>query len=581
MNFERPLIEQELERVLQSPSFAAAPKMQALLRYIVEATLDGQAERLKGYTIGVDVFERPASFDPGTDSIVRVQVGRLRALLKEYYAAPGCEAALRIEIPKGNYGAQFHARGAADNVDVAAPAEIAAWARAARTWITRRPWALGGALAAVFAVIWLGLSLGHMRDTAHVTPTGPITLAILPLADMSTSADARALADALTENLTTAMARTHAFTVASRSAAAQYDGAADLRVVGQDLNVRYVLEGSVQREREALRVNVQLIDSRSGAHLWAERYTRSGEDVLALQDDVVAIIASELRIQLLSAARPELEARAARGGDPWALYLAAAWSPGASYSTLVWEEERAALARRALEIDPDFGQAHAVLADKLAYLANVDPGWDTPANRREARRHARRALDLAPDDADAMFNVAVHYWHAGDIEESENATRRTLELNPHHPLAELLVDVVRYTCAPAPQAAIDALIARDAALSPDNPARWLTLTWLNILYLNNGDLERAAEAGRRAHQVFVTPTTLYRYAATLVALGRTDEASLLVEEQSGNWPHLDARRYADVVIRRSCAGAAGAAGLYRRYSDLADALDGARVAARP
>lgn len=100
---ERAAVERQLETIFASADFVSAPKMRSLLRYLVDATLAGDAERLKGYAIGVDVFDRGAEFDPGTDPIVRVQAGRLRKLLETYYRTVGQDDPVRIEIPKGGY----------------------------------------------------------------------------------------------------------------------------------------------------------------------------------------------------------------------------------------------------------------------------------------------------------------------------------------------------------------------------------------------------------------------------------------------------------------------------------------------
>jgi tetratricopeptide (TPR) repeat protein len=267
-----------------------------------------------------------------------------------------------------------------------------------------------------------------------------------------------------------------------------------------------------------------------------------------------------------------------RPGQPataWQLFMQSTWMPGETLNSLAWEKERVALARRALEIDPNLGQAHSVLADKLAYLANVDPPSDTEEARAQAAQHARRASDLAPGDADAMFNISNYHWHTGHISEAVAAIQRTLELDPNHVLARFLVKAVPYGCSAAPQSVIDDLIAFDARLTSDNPVRSVTLTWISLLYLNNGDFVRAAEAGRRSERMFRTPNTVYRLAASLVQLGDKKAAVDLINQQRGGWPNLDLRHYADVAIPRRCGDAPKAYYLYRIYSELADAIDAA------
>jgi hypothetical protein len=104
------LLQDELSRMLASPLFTKSPRQQELLRYLIDQTMAGNAARLKGYSIGVEVFGRGTDFDPAVDAIVRVEVARLRTRLNEYYAGPGQSDALCIELPKGGYAVEFRRR---------------------------------------------------------------------------------------------------------------------------------------------------------------------------------------------------------------------------------------------------------------------------------------------------------------------------------------------------------------------------------------------------------------------------------------------------------------------------------------
>lgn len=604
MTPDRAAIERQIEAIFASGGFAAAPKMRALLRYLVDATLAGDAQRLKGYAIGVDVFGRGADFDPATDPIVRVQAGRLRKLLDAYYRSAGQGDPIRFEIAKGGYTVAFLPRtGATSNAGTpgAAPAEATEGPPAsapdkdrpgpAQTF--RAPWmwlAAPAALAALLVLAVLGLrQLFQPGDTPHVpqppaggvtqTRDAPITLAVLPFANLSRDASLAPFAEGLTDALMTAFARVRTISLASRTSTFQYRDAADLGRIGQDLGVRYVIVGGVQRDGARLRVHVRLADTVTGVQLWAQEYDRDAPDQLAAQSELVTTLAAEIRPQLYSAARRAFETETPKDASAWQLYLQSTWmpgwTPGKARNSLAWEKERIALARRALALDPNLGQADAVLADKLAYLANVDPPSDTEDAREAATRHARRALELAPNDADVIFNISIHHWHMGHIADALDATRRTLELDPNHVLARFLVKAVPYTCSDAPPEVLDKLAAFDAALSPDNPVRWLTLYWISRLHLNNNDLDQARDAGRRANQIFRSPDSFYQLAAILVQLGETTAAAAEIDRQRENWPHLDPRHYADVTVRRRCADAPKAAFLARVYGALAHAVEAA------
>lgn len=604
MTPDRAAIEGQIETIFASSDFSAAPKMRALLRYLVDATLAGDSQRLKGYAIGVDVFERGAGFDPATDPIVRVQAGRLRKLLEAYYRSAGQSDPIFFKIPKGSYTVNFIQRpeGPASHGTDATPASSEA-PRAPvppgtpppgrlSAWMphgVRSPLALTGALAALLVLAVIGANQIAQQGEAPLSPgptgalprseIGPITLAVLPIANVSRTPSLTHFTEGLTDALMTAFARVKSISLASRTSTSRYRDATDLRRIGRELGVRYAVVGSVQQDGARFRVHIRLADTVTGVQLWAQDYDRDASDRLAAQSELVKTLAAEIRPQLYSAARRAFEAEDPKDTSAWQLYLQSTWmpgwAPGEARNSLAWEEARIALARRALSLDPNLGQASSVLADKLAYLANVDPPSDTEEARGEASRHARRALELAPNDADVVFNISIHHWHMGHIAESLAATQRTLELDPNHVLARYLVKAVPYTCADAPPEVLNALKAFDAALSPDNPVRWLTLYWISRLHLNNNDLEKARDAGRHANQIFRSPDSFYQLAAILVQLGETEAAVTQIEQQRGNWPNLDPRHYADVAVRRRCGGAPKAAFLSRVYGDLARAVEAA------
>jgi TolB-like protein len=580
---DRDVLERQLTAIFASSEFASAPKMRALLRYIVDATVAGDAERLKGYSIGVDVFERGADFDPATDPIVRVQAGRLRKLLDTYYRTDGLDDPLRIAIPKGGYTAQISANAAdcegredADappEADESVPDEDAVPSALARF---PRP-LLGGVAAAIVAIsglaFWLAGDGGLRNDAVPPPVRDSISVAVLPFANMANDPSKIAFADGLTDALTTALSRVKSVSLASRTSAFQYRDAHDLRRVGRELGVRYIVEGGLQHDGSRMRVNVQLIDAGSGAHIWAHSYDRDVRDELAVQSELVTTLAAELRPQLFNAAKRELGADPAGQTTAWQLFIQSTWIPGEARNSLAWEKERVGLARRALEINPDLGQAHSVLADKLAYLATVDPPSDTPEARAEATAHANRAMELAAGDPEVVFNVSIHHWHAGRMAASAEALQRTLDLDPNHVLARFLVKVVPFTCKLAPQSLIEEMAAFDANISPDNPIRWVTLSWISKLYLSNGDFERAAEAARRSAQIFSTPNTLYQLAAILVRQGDSQSALEELARQRANWPNIDLRHYADAVVPRRCGSGKEVQPILDLYRALADAAE--------
>lgn len=595
-------VEAQLLKVLESSAFANAERLKALLRYLVNETLAGNEERLKGYAIGVDVFERGEGFDPTSDSIVRVQVGRLRAQMEIYYQGEGRDDSLRFDIPKGGYTVhwafseqQISASPNADRPGVSGASSGSGEAGTAFFWrrvkggIFRHSRLAG--LAAILAVLIAGVFVARLftpapdadlgadyRDmpsemaiskaTMERPYTDGISLAVTPFKDMSQDQDQRYLAEGVTADLITALSKIDALEVARY---AQDDGKDDRS--GPATSAEYMLRGGIQKQGDVLRINVQLLTSETGETIWAETYNRILSDIFEVQDDIVTSVATEMRPQLYSAAKRSLEHRSTGSSSAWELYMRAIFVPGEAVDSLRWEKERVMMARRAVELDPTFGEAYSVLADKLMYLANVDPLSDTPELRREGEEYARLAMKYAPDSADAVFNMQSHYWHMGNLAAAERANRRVLDLDSNHLLSRFLIDVVPYTCGPAPIATIQKLEAMDAALSPGNPSRWMTLHWLSQLYVGVGDYAKALETDERLVQIFSTPDTVMRRAALLVWAGKLNEARTLVEGYRRNWPNFDPQHYLDAAISRRCDGQPNEIPMQVLYRNLAVAME--------
>ncbi|WP_340119060.1 hypothetical protein [Pelagibius sp. 7325] len=562
-----------LGALIESGVLGEGSRLRPLLRYLVIEELEGRGDRLKAYTIATDVFGRGDDFDPNTDSIVRVEVHRLRQALDHYYATQGAGERVAIAIPKGSYRPAI-------TVSDAAPAAAPAAASAASP--TRPATRRRTATLAVGVALLLLAALGawafsgwpvSLRQPQTPEPQPLFALEVLPFGAVSDGTTPHDLAVSLTDEVITGLSRIRALTVVVRDPAITQRMDAGLPQQQEDPGIAYFMRGSVQRFGGATRVVIQLIEARSGKLLWAQAYQGAGEEREMTIDPMVSTIVSELRQQVFDAAKQALETADTDSLNAWQLYLQATRVPGAATSSLAWEKERIALAERALALRPDFGQAHAILADKLAFLASVDPPSDTAALRRRAVFHAQQALELAPEDADVLFNVSLYYWHLGRLQQSAEAIHRTLELDPNHALARMLDDTLPFTCAAPPQETLQRAVIYDGALSPDNPIRWMTLNWIATLYMNNGNFLRSAEVGRRSRLIFSSPDSTLRDAAVLLRLGRADEAVALVDGLRRHWPDLDPRHYARITIPRRCHGEPGAGLLGQLFNDLAAVVE--------
>lgn len=572
-----------LERISGSGVLGSKSRIQKLLRYLVTMELEGEGEKLKAFTIATEALGRGNDFDPGTDSIVRVEVNRLRQALTHYYNTKGAQDPIKIEIPKGTYRPKLEAQV----VEMPGPAPEPGPEPEPRdgfwTMHGRSAFAAFATLAVVILTVLVVKPVLEMKSDppapqlvlgrTHELDRNAIAVAVLPFRTLAESARAAQLSGGMAKELRSALARNQALSLITNIPDSEGKVTEDLRALGRSGQIAYFVTGTVQELSGVLRVAVELLDGRDGEVIWARTYPQDAQKVEAFRDSFIGAVSRDLRPQFYSASKRTLAAKDPDDLSAWELYLMATWAPGEAISNLDWEKERVELAQRSVALRPRFGQAHAVLADKLVYLAAVDPPSNTETFLKQARLHAQTAHELAPSDADVLFNLAIHYWHIGKIGQATRAMARVLELDPSHVLARPLVKSFPYTCVAPPDEILQEAIAYDAALAPDNPVRWVTLTWLTMLHLNRGELELALTAEQRTHQIFQTPDTVIRMAALLNGLGRKDEARNLIEAQRRNWPNIDAGHFAEVTMPRRCHEAADAERTLQLYRDLARDAD--------
>jgi TolB-like protein/Tfp pilus assembly protein PilF len=378
----------QLRRILASPEFAASDRMCRFLRLAVTETLAGKSDDLKEYRLGLEVFDRPESFDPGADPIVRVEARRLRAKLAKYYDTDGRYDDMLIELPKGGYVPLFSRREPV---------------------------------------------------TAQPSASAANRIAVLPFADFTGTPAGTCFSDGLTWELIHGLTRIESLSVVAWNSAAQLraEGMPDLAVIREKLQVQTVLVGSIRRSADRLRVVAQMIDTASGTYLWSETYERRVDDAADIQQEISEAIIATLRIRLGSA-KSNRRASAAYNPEAYQLYLKGRgqWNQRTESSI----REALESFRQAVAIDPQFAAAYAGIADAYAILAEY--GLEHPARVTvQARAAAERALEIDPSLGEAHCSlgllIALHEWK---WEEAEGHFRRALDLNPgyataHHWLA--------------------------------------------------------------------------------------------------------------------------------------------------
>lgn len=289
MNQDQPqpsaeAVRQQLGRVLASDGFANAERMSRFLRYVVERTLAGEADRLKEYAIGVDVFDRSEEYDPRVDSIVRVEAARLRTKVDEYYNQRGLDDPIVIRLRRGSYIPAFEGR------PVASPPQSVDQSPAPSA--TRHRWAMGIALvAAAFSVLaavaWRNGSFSTDRGTPR------IRVAVLPFAHYSNMDTDKILAARLTDGVTTELARLGTLAVVSHTSALQFaDAKRPLREIAQALNAAFVVEASVLTKGDRVHVSARLIDGATDRKVWVKDFDAPSSDLPALQREMAQTIAA-------------------------------------------------------------------------------------------------------------------------------------------------------------------------------------------------------------------------------------------------------------------------------------------------
>jgi TolB-like protein/class 3 adenylate cyclase len=272
---------------------------------------------------------------------------------------------------------------------------------------------------------------------ALVLPDKP-SIAVLPFQNMSGDTEQEYFSDGISEDIITALSKVRWFFVIARNSSFTYKGkAVDVKQVGRELGVRYVLEGSVRKAGNRLRITAPLVDAATGNHVWAERYDRELADIFAVQDEITERVVAAIEPQLYAAEHFRSQRKPPESLDAWECVARALSHIG--QGTRAGSTEAEALCRHAIAIAPGYGQAHSLLAWVLARRPVLS---DLRAALPEASAEAWTALGL--DEQDAWAHTAqgmVLFWMRRHGE-SERAYRRALDFNPNFALAHACLSQV-------------------------------------------------------------------------------------------------------------------------------------------
>ncbi len=397
--------------------------------------------------------------------------------------------------------------------------------------------------------------VGAVQEIADTAPMPPIpvapaeavawragtklpSVAVLPFTNMSGDPDQDYFADGVAEEIITALSRSSGLFVIARNSSFTYKGKAiDVRQVGQELGVGYVLEGSVRRSRERLRITGQLVDAVSGAYLWSDRFDGDPRDVFELQERVADSVAATIEPTLQLA-----EIRRLRRDPPIRLdaydLLLRAYALLGDFTALSMQAALDCLAQ-SLAIDPNYAPAMAGAAYCRAQCHFQ--GWmqQDDASRREAVRLAWRAVELAPGDAQILWMAAFAIWNMAetDRDRARGLFSRSLLINPNSAMALTLAGWIETMCGN--QAMGRDMVARAERLNPRDPRGWLMSGVMAIAAVADGDFPEAVRQAERAlSQNRRFAVALRVLAVALVQLGQQDRAEKTVQELLGIEPEL-------------------------------------------
>ncbi|MDJ0777991.1 MAG: adenylate/guanylate cyclase domain-containing protein [Gammaproteobacteria bacterium] len=357
------------------------------------------------------------------------------------------------------------------------------------------------------------------KSPASETPS----IAVLALTNMNRDPDLDFLGDGITEDLITALSKIRSFKVISRESTFSYKGSAiDIRQVAKELDVRFVLEGSVRKAGNRVRVTVQLIDAETGHHVWAERYDREMEDIFDLQDEMVRIIASALEPELNAFERDRALSKPPDNLDAWELYQRALWYMW-TYQT---DKTPTAmeLFRQASAADPKFAPAHAYYAYCCYQIVILGDAENPDQLLEEGMAAARRALQCDDRDAISYFAIGRIHMMQGDHDASIAALRKSIGLNPcfaqaYHGLGMVLTL--------AGELEESKLTTRQAVtMSPRDPMLWAFTVVHALTYILSKEFDTALEWANHTLQI-PNATGYWPHAvkaSALANLGRLQEA---------------------------------------------------------
>jgi adenylate cyclase len=366
------------------------------------------------------------------------------------------------------------------------------------------------------------------------------SVAVFPFSNMSGDPEQEYFADGITEDIITALSHHRWFFVIARNSTSVYKGrAVDVKQVARELGVRYILEGSVRRAGQRVRITGQLIEAETGNHLWAERFDRDMVDIFAIQDEITQSVVGAIEPEMLLIEGKRAFRKSVGNLDAFDCCMRAMWH--FSQVTPEDHEHAVALLRQAITLDPNLPQAHMALARTLN--SRIWYGWSSDITKDASETYAAAARSISLDDRDP-YNHYAFCWasllrpmHAQALAEAQ----RSIDLNPNFALGFLALGLVRVYIGHFREA-LDALL-RSLRLNPNDPQAGNFLSFVALAHYHQENYEEAVHYGELAVRGRRSYIVLRALLASLGQLGRIEEAQPLLDEFISRQPRDPQRQF--------------------------------------
>ncbi len=482
----------QFEQILSSKEFSSSTRLQEFLRYIVTNALAGRSDDLKEYSIAVDVFGRDESFDPQTSSIVRVEASRLRGKLEKYNAIDGRDDPIRIELPIGTYVPTFSAVAARakfenlDDVDGVVGIKERRLLHRIPTYAYLVPIISAVSILVVTAgiYIWPRIAPTFERPTSI---SRELSVAVLPLRNFSSDPAEDYFSQGMTDALITRLAQERVASVTSMTSIMAFkDSNQQIAEIGEQLGASHLIEGSVMRVGDKVRISVQLIEAETDRHLWAESYERGMSDILRLQDDVVERIVSSIALEIASGTARSTSIAPIVDPSAYEAYLKGRFF----LNTMTEDGFRKGISffKQSIEKQPNYSPSHSGLAVCYCLLGGhgfelVKPS-EGMSTAKKAIMEALR-LDSTRAEPHAFLGI-IQLKYDWDWPSAKSSLERAIEVNPSYSQAHIYYSYYHEAMGNQIAAVQEAEVAK--SLDPLSRAANINLGWQ---YLQSGNFEKA------------------------------------------------------------------------------------------